>query len=318
MSYNKITLSIMLMMCFALFPSCRHNKEDSNKPRGILLGFMSATTEIGSHKSKASILPFAIYENGKYIAVNCPCDDKEKLSDSCTTALKSRTFYVINNGQTGIPHKVFAARVEDFGCENLASAIITYKPADKEYENELKDVMEARRKNNDKDPLKELHFSRTAISYETDGKLKVQPSPINSKVTLNLEQQKYIRDMARKIFSKNTAIFDSTLEIESTEMADLDHDNKPEYFSTVFASDSLSYTSCLIAYHLNNNKIDTINTISEYDMDFTQLEAFDIDGDGNAEMIIYKSGHDFETSVMIYSYKYGILKKEFETSLFGC
>jgi len=109
----------------------------------------------------------------------------------------------------------------------------------------------------------------------------------------------------------------------SVKMANLDADKKPEYIAEGYLDvDSEHSYHCLLMYHTPGFGIDTFYhdvSLEKTDGDFTfeLIDALDIDGDGNKELVFSYLGPGGMVYV-IYSYEKGVLIRKFSTEAWGC
>lgn len=297
---------VLLTAAFALAV----NSPQVSAPKRVLCAAIYQRVKKGD-RPILHLLPVATYQGGKYRSANAILADGDT---SKATKLKTGTRYLIlSKGQTigtatvrGMERRTFG-QVDTFAARtewSIQSGMIP-RDADKDISNEMLEGDAF---------LGDVPAQGSVFLAIEQTKVRIPAA------TISLKTSTRIGRLARALAIREVTRLggDSRkLKIESLKAFDLDTDGRMEYVACLRAPKGLDgHVFVLLIGNMRNGKFKTLYKDANEEVMTAPLDAFDIDGDGKAELICSQAA--LEASGLAIIAKSGrSAKLVFEQILFG-
>lgn len=321
----RIILFFIVVSILVLFTCCNSSdKEVKTKVTSsvslnhiwdTLTGTIIATIEKDDQTNVQKLRIWGEYLNGKYIHIytELPEEYYYNMMDSTTKKAKADTFGILfkkfnlfnvySNGKLAGKVRIYDTIISS-SCDASVCGRIKILSGNKFVGTKLAFFNKSKSKVENNSGFEKVDSSdwkvfRTSFQKIAIRLMKIEQKEQSGTDTVNIDSSK-LKFLVRKI--------------------NMDKDRVPEYIAEgECRMDSENSFHCLFMYHINGDKVDTfyhVATVEDYFM-FDLIDAVDIDGDGNKEILFEytgPAGMDYE----IVSYKNGNLIEEFKTYAFGC
>jgi hypothetical protein len=325
MNRKRKLIPVLVITCL-IFCSWKDSKKPPKaSPKKIIIASVFSRTSTVSRKTDADIIPFAVFENGKYKAINCSQEDTVPVECECRTVLNKYPAYAVF--YKGLPVANATAQnivLSNYDCFETVCGKSVFDFRDQVYEKMYQEAIAIKKTYTPEDTsrLEDLNGSFIGISGKRD--IPSADTGVISIFKPGKLQEKRLRSIVKErmeIMGKHPA--DTSIQIKDIYQLDLNKDGIPEYITSVGYGDSTGYICSLVFFHIWDGKI------SPFYMDETEMEpdswgegfdffdALDVDGDGIKEIFIQTSGYE-DTGMNIYSFRDGKVKLLLSSWLFGC